>query len=108
MLFDLGFEQALVAAVCVVLLKLTLLFPSFGPKILLWLGGISYSLFLIHVPIGGRVVNLFSRFTLSGSQQLLVCLLSLSLSLSLLAAWVFCVLIERPSHRVSRNLLLPG
>ena len=99
-----GFEQALVAAVCVVLLKLTLLFPSFGPKLLLWLGGISYSLFLIHVPIGGRVVNLFSRFTLSGSQQLLVCLLSLSL----LAAWVFCVLIERPSHRVSRNLLLPG
>jgi peptidoglycan/LPS O-acetylase OafA/YrhL len=97
-----GFEQALVAAVCVVLLKLTLLFPSFGPKLLLWLGGISYSLFLIHVPIGGRVVNVFSRFTLSGSQQLLVCLLSL------LAAWGFCVLIERPSHRLSRNLLLPG
>lgn len=101
-----GMEQALVAAVCVVLLKLALLVPSFGPKLLLWLGGISYSLFLIHVPIGGRVVNVFSRFPLSGSQQLLVCLLALVLSF--LAAWGFCVVIERPSHRVSRNLLLPG
>ena len=101
-----GFEQALVAGVCVALLKLALAAPSFGPKPLLWLGGISYSLFLIHVPIGGRVVNLLSRFTLSGSQQLLVCLLALALSL--LAAWGFSVVIERPSHRMSRNLLLPG
>ena len=58
------------------------------------------------MPIGGRLVNLLSRFTLSGSQQFLVCLMALALSL--LAAWVFCVLIERPSHRLSRKLLLPG
>lgn len=101
-----GIEQALVAAVCFGLLKLALAAPSFAPTPLLWLGGISYSLFLIHVPIGGRLVNLLSRFTLSGSQQFLVCLMALALSL--LAAWVFCVLIERPSHRLSRKLLLPG
>lgn len=101
-----GVEQALVAAVCVGLLNGALASPCFAPPPFLWLGGISYSLFLVHVPIGGRVVNLLSRFTFSGPQQLLVCLLALALSL--LAAWAFCVLIERPSHRLSRNLLLPG
>ena len=71
-----------------------------------WLRTIYPYSFLIHVPIGGRLVNLLSCFTLSGSQQFLVCLMALALSL--LAAWVFCVLIERPSHRLSRKLLLPG
>lgn len=98
-------EQALVAAVCVGLLNGALAFPCFAPPPFVWLGGISYSLFLIHVPIGGRVINLLSRFTLSVPQLLLMCLLALALSL--LAAWGFCVLIERPSHRFSRNLLLP-
>jgi peptidoglycan/LPS O-acetylase OafA/YrhL len=97
-----GIEQALVALVCVALLKLALAAPSFAPRPLLWSGGISYSLFLLHVPIGGRVVNLLSRFTLSGSQQLLVCLMAFALSL--MAAYFFARWIERPSHGWSRRL----
>lgn len=79
-----GLEQAVVAAVCVVLLNGALAYRSFAPDPLLWLGGISYSLFLIHVPIGGRVVNL------------------------LMVLWGFRILIERPSHQWSRRLLLPS
>ncbi|MCP9915834.1 acyltransferase family protein [Cyanobium sp. ATX 6F1] len=96
-----GIEQALVAAVCVALLHLALAAPAFGPAPLLWFGGISYSLFLTHVPIGGRVVNLLSRWPLSPLSQLLVCLLALVLSV--LVAWGFWALIERPSHRFSRR-----
>jgi len=100
-----GLEQAVVAAVCVGLLNGALAYPSFAPAPLLWLGGISYSLFLIHVPIGGRVVNLLSRWPLTPLAQLLVCLLALVVSV--LVAWGFCILIERPSHQWSRRLLLP-
>jgi peptidoglycan/LPS O-acetylase OafA/YrhL len=97
-----GIEQAVVAAVCVALLHLALAVPAFSPAPLLWFGGMSYSLFLTHVPIGGRVVNLLSRFSLSAPQQLLVCLLGLVVSV--LVAWGFCALIERPSHQWSRRL----
>ena len=100
-----GLEQAVVAAVCVALLNGALAIPSFAPAPLLWFGGISYSLFLTHVPIGGRVVNLLSRSPLTPANQLLVCLLGLVISV--LVAWGFCVLIERPSHQWSRRLLLP-
>jgi peptidoglycan/LPS O-acetylase OafA/YrhL len=100
-----GTEQALVAAVCVALLHLALAAPRFAPVPLLWFGGISYSLFLIHVPIGGRVVNLLSRWPLTPPSQLLVCLLALLVSV--LVAWGFCALIERPSHQWSRRLLFP-
>jgi len=94
-------EQAVVAAMCVGLLNGALAYRSFAPAPLLWLGGISYSLFLIHVPIGGLVVNLLSRWPLTPPAQLLVCLLALLVSV--LAAWGFCVLIERPSQQWSRR-----
>lgn len=98
-----GLEQAVVAAVCVALLNGALAIPSFAPSPLLWFGGISYSLFLTHVPIGGRVVNLLSRWALTPANQLLACLLALLVSV--LAGWGFCALIERPSQQWSRKLI---
>ena len=98
-----GLEQAVVAAVCVALLNLALAIPTFASAPLLWFGGISYSLFLTHVPIGGRVVNLLSRWPLTPANQLLVCLLALLIST--LAGWGSCALIERPSQQWSRKLI---
>ena len=90
--------------VCLVSLKLALLAPSFLQTEAPALVGAIYFLLLIHLPIAVLVVNVHSRLILCGSQQLLVCLLSLSV----LVAWGLWVLIERPTHHVSRNLLLPG
>lgn len=98
-----GLEQAVVAALCVALLNLALAKPSFAPAPLLWFGSISYSLFLVHVPIGGRVVNLLSRWPLTPTTQLFACLLALLVSV--LVAWGFYAMIERPSHQWSRKLL---
>ena len=88
---------------CVALLNLALAKPSFAPAPLLWFGSISYSLFLIHVPIGGRVVNLLSRWPLTPATQLFAWLLALLVSV--LAGWGFCALIEQPSQQWSRELI---
>jgi peptidoglycan/LPS O-acetylase OafA/YrhL len=58
-----------------------------------WLGGFSYSLYLIHVPIAGRVVNLFRRH-LDGV-ALVACSLPCAVVASVAAAWAFHRLVER-------------
>jgi peptidoglycan/LPS O-acetylase OafA/YrhL len=65
--------------------------------ILAWLGSISYSLYLVHVPIGGRVMNLAGRLPAAWHGPALV----LAVVASLLAAWVFNRLIEAPAQRWS-------
>jgi len=70
-------------------------------KSLIWLGGISYSLYLIHVPVGGRIMNFAGRVGLS---EIWVQLSPfIALAISILASWVFCLIIERPAIRWSRQ-----
>lgn len=63
-----------------------------------WLGFVgvwSYSLYLIHVPILSRTINLGSRFISSASGGYAL-LLVFSLAAALLAAWIFARLVEQP------------
>jgi peptidoglycan/LPS O-acetylase OafA/YrhL len=70
---------------------------------LLWLGAISYSLYLIHVPVGGRVVNLGRRWV--AEDDLSLFLLSLvALAISIAAGWLFHKAIEQPSIGLARRL----
>ncbi|WP_299228495.1 acyltransferase [uncultured Psychroserpens sp.] len=69
---------------------------------LVFLGNISYSLYLTHVPIGGRVINLSKRFALNEFNKLLVILLAIVVSI--VAAYIFYILIEKPSHRWSKSI----
>lgn len=70
--------------------------------VLVWLGAVSYSLYLIHIPIGGRVINLALRVADS----------PWTLSLSVLIATLTCLLashlfwrwIEGPAQRYSRQM----
>jgi peptidoglycan/LPS O-acetylase OafA/YrhL len=66
---------------------------------LAFLGKISYSLYLTHVPIGGRVVNLGMRF---GNSELYTLILSLAaLSVSVSFAWLFYFLVERRATQIA-------
>lgn len=67
------------------------------------LGAISYSLYLVHVPVGGRVVNLLERYTPDGAVfDFAVSALALTLSIIFAAVfWRFC---ERPSIQWLRTL----
>ena len=71
-------------------------------KLVLWLGSISYSLYLVHVPIGGRVVNFGRRYIESPSAEFILSLAALFVSL--IAAYVFYLLIEKPSQQLAARL----
>jgi peptidoglycan/LPS O-acetylase OafA/YrhL len=63
---------------------------------LLFLGDISYSLYLIHVPIAGRVINAAARFSLDPAAATLVVVLAFIVAI--VSAYGFHRLIERPAR----------
>lgn len=62
-----------------------------------WLGRVSFSLYLVHVPIIATLA-----FTLGDKRWWLVALLTIPVAL--LAAWGFHWVVERPSHRLARRI----
>jgi peptidoglycan/LPS O-acetylase OafA/YrhL len=68
----------------------------------MFLGSISYSLYLIHVPIGGRVVNLGKRLGEGPLYEFVI--VALALSASLLAATLLHRFVEAPSLMASRKI----
>lgn len=66
---------------------------------LVWAGGWSYSLYLVH-PI---VIGVFGPYTVAGSPRLTWILLFISV---LAASYLFYLLIERPSHGLARKVSL--
>jgi peptidoglycan/LPS O-acetylase OafA/YrhL len=66
------------------------------------LGAISYSLYLVHVPMGGKVVNLGGRFVEGPVPELVLSLIALAISIA--AALVFYWVIERPAVLLARRV----
>lgn len=67
-----------------------------------FLGKISYSLYLIHIPIGGRVLNLIEVFT---ENELLRSIgVFVALAISIFSAWLFYLLIEAPAVRWAKMI----
>lgn len=69
--------------------------------VLIFLGSISYSLYITHVLVGGRVVNLGARVVDGELGRLLLSLLALGACLAF--AWGFHRLIERPFVLLSKR-----
>lgn len=66
------------------------------------LGALSYSLYLVHVPIGGRVVNFGTRLADTRTTELVV--LCVALAASLAAAVALHRLVEEPARRWSASI----
>ena len=75
-------------------------------KVLAFLGAISYSLYLLHVPIGGRVINLASRLPHTPVVELGA--VAAAFAASLAAAWLLYRLVERPSQKWSARFRYGG
>jgi peptidoglycan/LPS O-acetylase OafA/YrhL len=94
----LGVEVAAVAGVT----SLVIAFVELDAAPLLFLGTISYSLYLIHVPVGGRLVNAIVRF--SPGPVLTAGLTVAIFGACVIAAHVFYVSVEKPAKDVAHRL----
>jgi peptidoglycan/LPS O-acetylase OafA/YrhL len=89
---DAGFALATVST-AVLLVKVQI--PRIAP--IAWLGAISYSLYLLHVPIGHRVISLMIR--VSGSGLIGIPTVAGALAASMVGAALLCRWVEKPSLR---------
>jgi peptidoglycan/LPS O-acetylase OafA/YrhL len=69
---------------------------------LIWLGTISYSLYLVHFDVGRRVVAIGSSFT-NGVMAYDALLLFVGILASAIAAWAVWRFIELPSQTASKT-----
>ncbi|MBX7124416.1 MAG: acyltransferase [Cyclobacteriaceae bacterium] len=69
---------------------------------LMWLGEISYSLYLLHVPVGGWIIGWTEVSTSSLSVRL--AMIPVAFVVSLVAAWLFYRAIERPAIQWSKQV----
>ena len=74
--------------------------PAHAVRPLRWLGDTSYSLYLLHMPVGFATLGVLYRYDVPNSLATLI-----AIAASLLAARVGYVLVERPSQRLARTLL---
>lgn len=79
-----------------------ILVPFGNNKVIGFLSNISYSLYLIHIPIGGRIINLSLRFVKTDSQKYLT--IALAFVVSIIAAYLFHLIIEKPAIKWSKQI----
>jgi peptidoglycan/LPS O-acetylase OafA/YrhL len=89
---------------CLGVVALIHLIPTFKFKPTLFLGKISYSLYLLHGLSGGLVINLLSHVEALQPYKILVILLGVFIAV--LSAFVFYLIIEKPSQKWSKNIHL--
>src|SRR5262249_5157732 len=77
---------------------------EFG-KLAIFLGSMSYSLYLVHVPIGGRIINLGKRFGEGSFYEFVI--VALALLGSLVAAMLLHRFVEIPTLKASRKIGRP-
>jgi peptidoglycan/LPS O-acetylase OafA/YrhL len=78
---------------------LLIAFVTLENRWLLELGKVSYSLYLLHIPIGLRVIDFMSRLPFSG--ELIVVIDVIAIGASLYASVLFYRWIEAPSQKWS-------
>ncbi len=75
-------------------------------RVLRFFGKISYSLYLVHVLIGGRVINVFDQFV--HNEILRSIGVFIALGIAIFAAWIFYIIIEKPSMILSKKISYTG
>ena len=99
---DTGLAIPLAGAVTALLIAFVPMPQYRGMRVFVFLGGISYSLYLLHLPFGGRVMNLGLRF--SGGFVWEVAVLTMAVAVSVAAAVALNRLVELPAQRLSSRI----
>lgn len=94
------FSHGKASAAASALTTLVIAFVRVEWRPLLWLGTISYSLYLVHMPLGGKLVSLGGRYVTGPVAAF--GLVAAALAASLAAAGFMYWLVEKPSERWSK------
>lgn len=95
--FTLGIQQASVGLLTATAIAFTRVSV---PPALVWPGMISYSLYLVHLPIGGRLINLSKRIGIDEAWFQYTSIAA-ALVASVICAHIFYICVERPSQKWS-------
>jgi peptidoglycan/LPS O-acetylase OafA/YrhL len=97
-----GFSLGPLIAIIGPITSLVIAFISIRARILGRLGMISYSLYLMHVPVGGKIIDLGVRFR--HGQLVPALFLVAATAASIVAAWILYRMVELPSQRKSSRI----
>jgi peptidoglycan/LPS O-acetylase OafA/YrhL len=84
------------------LTALTIVFFEFKSRLTVFLGKISFSLYLIHFTIGSKVINLGRHFVNKEWEKCL--LLIITLFVTIIFAYIFHKLIVIPAQKLSKKV----
>jgi len=78
------------------------------PRALVWVGGISYSLYLVHVPLGPPFLGAVRRFGLPFGGLFAWGWCAVAIAGVIVAAWLFHRFVEKPATRWSHAIRVAG
>jgi len=84
------------------LTALLILFAEIKNRVTDFLGKISYSLYLLHVPVGSKIINLGGRY--ADAEWKIWLVLLVALGVAILSSWIFYRLVEYPSQLISKKM----
>ncbi len=96
--YQYSYKEMIVVVCTTILILCPFRLTTFG----VFLGNISFSLYLLHFPIGLRVINLTQRFL--ETQSLRQAMVFVALSVSFLAAYIFYKYVEEPFKTLSQRI----
>ncbi|PWT72758.1 MAG: hypothetical protein C5B59_15065 [Bacteroidetes bacterium] len=102
----LEFQQGTVLSLIVIGTILVILFVNRVPAFFRFMGMISYSLYLIHVPIGGRIINITEVKT--GNMIIRELMVPVAFAGCVLAAWIYYRLFEKRFKMYSSSIKYAG
>jgi peptidoglycan/LPS O-acetylase OafA/YrhL len=97
-------NEATMLVFCVITMLLIHFFSNFKNRITLFLGKISYSIYLLHGITGGLVINFLSHKYIEPYQKILVIVLGFLVATG--CSYIFYLIVEKPSQKWSKNITL--
>ena len=94
--------QGYIPATIGLIAGLLIAYVEFKTVVTDFLGKISFSLYLMHVPVGGKVLNYLGRYT--NNEWQVWGSLVLALAITIAASWIFYKLVEYPSQMLSKRI----